>query len=110
MSSESNRIPRLELASGDIETIQFRLYVAGASPNSTRAIANLTHFFETRLNAPYNLEIIDIHQQPLIAKSDQIIALPLLVKTNPGPERRLIGDMSDTEKIIKGLGLVPAME
>jgi len=83
-----------------------RLFVTGASPNSTRAIANLTEICETYLKGNYELEIIDVHQQPLIAQTEQIIALPLLIVKKPlSPDRRLIGDMSDTEKVLRGLGL-----
>ena len=83
-----------------------RLYVTGASPNSTRAIANLKIICDKYLKNNYELEIIDIYQQPLLAQSDQIIALPLLIKKAPGAERRMIGDMSNTEKVLKGLGLI----
>ncbi len=84
---------------------KFRLFVTGASPNSLRAITNIKSFCETYLPEKYQLEIIDIHQQPDFAQKEQIVALPLLVKKFPLPERRLIGDMSDTTKILKGLGL-----
>jgi len=84
------------------------LYVTGASPNSSRAIANLKEICETYLKDNYELEIIDVYQQPTIAESEQIIALPLLIKRSPSPERRLIGDMSDTEKVLRGLGIAAA--
>ena len=87
------------------EVYILRLFVTGASPNSTRAITNLKNICEEYLKDRYELEIIDVHQQPLIAQSEQIIALPLLIKKSPLPERRLIGDMSDTEKVLRGLGL-----
>lgn len=83
----------------------FRLYVTGASPNSLRAIANTRNICEEYLNENYELEIIDVHQQPLIAKNENIIALPLLVKKHPLPEKRLIGDMSDMQRVLKSLGL-----
>jgi circadian clock protein KaiB len=86
------------------------LYVTGASPNSSRAIANLKEICETYLRDNYELEIIDVYQQPTIAESEQIIALPLLIKRSPSPERRLIGDMSDTEKVLRGLGIAAANE
>ena len=82
-----------------------RLFVTGATPNSTRAIINLKEICETYLKGKYELEVIDVYQQPLIARNEQIIALPLLIKKFPFPERRLIGDMSDTEKVLKGLSL-----
>ena len=86
----------------------FRLFITGASPNSSRAIANLTEICETHLKDSYELEIIDVYQDPRIAEQEQIIALPLLIKSSPQPERRLIGDMSDTDKVLRGLGLLPA--
>lgn len=82
-----------------------RLFVAGASSNSVRAIANLKQVCETYLPNQYSLEIIDVHQQKAVAEHEQIIALPLLIKQLPWPERRLIGDMSDTEKVLKGLSI-----
>jgi circadian clock protein KaiB len=90
---------------GEEETYQLRLFVTGASPNSTRAIANLKAVCEQFLKDKYELEIIDVHQQPLMAQAEQIIALPMLIKKAPGAERRLIGDMSDREKVLRGLGL-----
>jgi len=85
---------------------QLSLFVAGASINSIRAITNLKQLCETYLAGRYNLEIIDIHQQRIFAEQQQIIALPLLIKHRPLPERRMIGDMSDTERVLKGLGLL----
>jgi len=82
-----------------------RLYVAAASPNSIRAIANLKAICEKYLKGSYDLEIIDVHQQIEKASEEQLIALPLLVKKSPGMPRRLIGDMSDENKVLKGLGL-----
>ncbi|HEX9956827.1 MAG TPA: circadian clock KaiB family protein [Fibrella sp.] len=84
---------------------QLYLFVAGASINSIRAITNVKHICETHLAGLYSLEVIDVHQQKQYAEQYQIIALPLLIKSRPLPERRLIGDMSDTDKLLKGLGL-----
>ncbi len=82
-----------------------RLFVTGASTNSIRAISNIRQICEKYLPGRYSLEIIDVYQQKEISESEQIIALPLLIKSYPKPERRLIGDMSDTEKVLKGLGI-----
>ena len=92
---------------GDIKSdpFVFRLYITGASPNSSRAITNIKAFFEKYLKSRYELQVIDVYQQPQIAKTVDIIALPLLVRQFPLPERRLIGDMSDTEKMLKSLNL-----
>ena len=87
------------------EVYLLHLFVTGASPNSSRAIANLKEICETYLKDNYELEIVDVYQQPLIAESEQIIALPLLIKKSPLPARRLIGDMSNTEKVLRGLGI-----
>jgi len=83
----------------------FRLYVTGASPNSLRAIANTKNLCEEYFNENYELEIIDVHQQPSIAKKENIIALPLLIKKHPLPEKRLIGDMSDMDRVLKSIGV-----
>lgn len=82
-----------------------RLFVTGASPNSIRAITNLKAICEAHLEGRYSLEIIDVYQQRALAKREQLVALPLLVKKSPLPERRLIGDLSDTEKVLESLGL-----
>jgi len=92
----------------EADAYRLRLFVTGASPNSIRAIANLKEICETHLKGKYELEIIDVYQQPLIAEREQIIALPLLIKKSPLPERRLIGDMSDVEKVLRGLALPAA--
>lgn len=82
-----------------------RLYITGASPNSIRAINNIKSICEKYIKGKYELDIIDIYQQPLVAQSEQVIALPLLIKLSPLPLKRLIGNMSDTEKVLKGLEL-----
>ena len=82
-----------------------RLFVTGASTNSVRAISNIKEICEKYLGDRYSLEIIDVYQQKEIAEKEQIIALPLLIKSFPFPQRRLIGDMSDTDRVLKGLGL-----
>ena len=84
---------------------ELRLYVTGTSPNSLRSIINIKEICETFLKGRYNLDIIDVYQQEAIAKEEQIIALPLLVKKFPLPERRMIGDLSQTNKVLKGLDL-----
>ena len=87
------------------QSYTLRLFVTGASPNSSRAISNLKQICETYLKGNYELEIIDVYQQPMIAEREQIIALPMLLKVSPSPVRRLMGDLSDTEKVLIGLGL-----
>jgi circadian clock protein KaiB len=84
-----------------------RLYVAGTSSKSMRAVANIKEICESSLKNRYDLEVIDIYQQPVLMKGEQIIAAPTLVKKLPLPLRKFIGDMSDTERILVGLDLRP---
>lgn len=88
-----------------------RLYVTGMTPRSTRAIHTIRSICEEFLAGRYDLEIIDVYQQPALIRDEQIFATPTLVKKAPAPERRMIGDMSDRARVIAGLGLrdvVPA--
>lgn len=82
-----------------------RLYITGMTPKSTRAIANVRKLCEQYLKGSYELEVIDIYQQPKLAKGEQIIATPTLIKKLPLPLRKLIGDMSDTERFLMGIDL-----
>ncbi|WP_245327440.1 circadian clock KaiB family protein [Hymenobacter fodinae] len=81
------------------------LYITGATPNSTRAVRNIKALCEQHLRGRYELLIIDIYQQPALAKREQIIAAPTLVKKQPLPVRRLIGDLSETKRVMEALGL-----
>jgi len=82
-----------------------RLYVTGMTSRSERAVSNLKSICEQYLKDDYDLEIIDIYQQPARTKGDQIIAAPTLIKQQPLPVRRIIGDMSDRGQVLLGLGL-----
>jgi circadian clock protein KaiB len=82
-----------------------RLYVTGSTPHSIRAITNIRQFCEEYLEGRYDLEVIDMSQDPALAKGEQIIAAPTLIKKLPLPLRRFIGDMSHTERILLGLDL-----
>ena len=82
-----------------------RLYVAGLMPKSTLAIANMKRICEENLQGRYEMEVIDLYQQPQLAQGDQIVAVPTLIKKLPRPLRRVIGDMSDTERVLVGLDL-----
>jgi circadian clock protein KaiB len=84
-----------------------RLYVVGATPRSQRAIANLREICETELAGRYELEVIDIYQQPTLGAGEQIIAAPTLIRKLPLPVRRLVGDMSDREHVLLGLDIKP---
>lgn len=82
-----------------------RLYVAGQTPKSVLAIANIKRICEEELQGQYDLAVIDLYQQPQLAQGEQIIAVPTLIKKLPPPLRRIIGDMSDTERVLVGLDL-----
>ena len=84
-----------------------RLYVTGATPQSLKAITNLKRICEEYLKNRYTLEIIDIYQQPHLAEGDQIVAAPTLIKKLPFPLKKLIGDMSNTQRVLLGLDLKP---
>jgi circadian clock protein KaiB len=84
-----------------------RLYVTGTTPRSVRAIRNIRRICDEHLKCAYDLEVIDIYQQPVLAKGEQIIAVPTLLKKFPLPLRKFIGDMSDTEQILLGLDFRP---
>ena len=87
------------------EKYVLRLYVAGLTPRSQTAIKNIKKICEEHLNGRYDLEVIDVYQQPVLAKGEQIIAAPTLIKKLPLPLRKFIGDLSDSERILLGLDL-----
>ena len=93
-------------ATGNQEYV-LRLYVTGMTPKSIRAIENLRKICEENLEGRYELEVIDIYQQPEYAKKEEIVAVPTLIKELPLPLRRFIGDMSNKEKILIGLDRSP---
>ena len=84
-----------------------RLYVTGMTPKSTTAIQNVKAICEEHLKDRYDLQVIDIYQQPTLAEGEQIIAAPTLIKKLPLPLRKFIGDMANTERILLGLDLRP---
>ena len=88
------------------ERYVFRLFVTGILPHSIRAVANSKTIFEKYLKDRYELEIIDIYQQPAVALAEEIIAIPTLVKRFPLPEERVIGDLSDIDQVIKELHII----
>ncbi|MBN3945004.1 MAG: circadian clock protein KaiB [Nostoc sp. NMS7] len=87
------------------EQWQLRLYVAGQTPKSVTAFANLKKLCEEHLQGQYRIEIIDLLQYPELAKRDQILAIPTLVRQLPQPIRQIIGDLSNQEKVLLGLDL-----
>jgi len=84
------------------------LYITGATPQSTSAILNIKRVCEEQLEGRYELEVVDIYQQPALAQSEQIVAAPTLIKKLPLPLRRLVGNMSNEEGVLAGLGLSPS--
>ena len=82
-----------------------RLYVTGTTPQSIRAIANIKKLCEVYLNGRYELDVVDLYQQPELAQGEQIIVAPTLVKKSPLPQRRIVGDMSKSERVLAGLDL-----
>jgi len=82
-----------------------RLYITGMTPQSVRAIANIKKICEEHLQGRYELQVIDLYQQPQLAQGEQIIAVPTLIKKLPLPLRRIIGDMSSTQSMLVGLDL-----
>jgi circadian clock protein KaiB len=82
-----------------------KLYVAGKTVKSVAAIANLKRICEEHLKTPYRLEVIDLLEQPTLARGDQILAIPTLVRQLPTPINKIIGDLSDTEKVLVGLNI-----
>jgi circadian clock protein KaiB len=89
-----------------LERYVLRLYVTGMTSRSARAVKNLQAICDEYLEGRYDLEVIDIYQQPVLVKGEQIIAAPTLVKTLPLPMRRIIGDMSNRQRVLLGLDLV----
>lgn len=84
-----------------------RLYVAGQTPRSLRAFANLKAICETHLAGDYKIEVVDLLENPALAEGDQILAIPTLVRQLPPPVRKIIGDLSETERVLVGLNIVP---
>lgn len=90
------------------ETWHLKLYVAGQTTKSLTAFANLTRLCEEHLKGKYKIEVIDLMKNPQLAKGDQILAVPTLVRKLPIPIRKIIGDLSNTERVLVGLNLQPA--
>jgi circadian clock protein KaiB len=97
-------VPENPAPAGDARFV-LRLYVTGATVRSTRAIANLRQFCEEHLSDRYDLEVIDLYQRPELAAGEQLIAAPTLIKRLPLPLRRLVGDLSDQQRVMAGLDL-----
>ncbi len=96
-----------EPPAGDSEVYRLRLYVAGESPKSLEAFRNLKQLCETHLALRYEIEVVDLLENPRLARGDEIIAIPTLVRQLPAPMRKIIGDLSDTDRVLVGLQLRP---
>lgn len=105
MTDATSRFEHALEARADVHYL-LRLYVVGMTPNSLRAITNIKKICEEHLQGRYELQVIDIYQNPVLAKGEQIIAAPTLIKKLPLPLQKFIGDMSQTEKILLGLDLL----
>ena len=102
-------MPEFERATGSAaaaeQTYELRLYVAGQTPKSILALVNLRQICEEHLQGRYEIEIIDLMENPQLAQGDQILALPTLVRRLPEPIKKIIGDLSNTERVLVGLDL-----
>ena len=90
--------------------MDLRLYIAGQTPNSIAAIANLKKICEDKLKGKYRIEVVDLLKKPQLAKGDQIIAIPTLVRRLPPPVKKIVGNLSKTERTLVGLDILPRAE
>ena len=91
----------------DEETWELRLYIAGSTPRSVTALSNLKKYCREHLEGKYRIEVIDLLVEPQLAEGDQILAIPTLVRKMPEPIRKIIGDLSNEEKVLVGLNIRP---
>jgi len=96
-----------EAAEAASQRVKFvlRLYVAGTRSASLRAVANIKRICDRHLSGRYRLDVVDLYQQPARAKEDNVVAAPTLVRTEPGPIRKIVGDLSDEHRVLAGLGI-----
>jgi circadian clock protein KaiB len=106
-SSEEHMTADDDVFEEQAETWELRLYVAGQTPKSVAAFSNLKRVCEEHLAGKYKIEVIDLVKNPLLAQGDQIVAIPTLVRKLPEPMRKIIGDLSNTERVLVGLQLRP---
>jgi len=105
MKTSKPEVSKARPRKADSGSYILRLYVAGRSPKSVAAITNIKQICEENLQGRYELEVIDLYQQPQLAQDEQIIAVPTLIRKLPPPLRRIIGDMSNTERVLVGLDI-----
>ena len=108
MKKKSSARKRRPAKSAGRDFWRLRLYIAGHTPNSIAAIANLKKICKDQLQGRYRMEVIDLLEKPQLAKGDQIIAIPTLVRRLPPPVKKIIGNLSKTESVVVGLDLKPA--
>jgi len=89
------------------ENFELRLYIAGQTPKSVLALSNITRYCEEHLEGKYSIEVIDLLKNPQLAEGDQIFAIPTLVRKFPEPLRKIIGDLSNEERVLVGLNIRP---
>ena len=106
-STRRKHPPPQPAASTETEFWDLRLYVAGQTPNCLAAFENLQELCRTHLEGRFRIEVIDLLEHPQLARGDQILAIPTLVRKLPEPIRRIIGDLSNTERVLVGLDLRP---
>jgi circadian clock protein KaiB len=102
----ADKPPRARTAKPRSPNYQLRLYIAGQSPRSITAVSNLKRICEVHLDGRYAIEVIDLIEQPHLAKADDILAIPTLVRRLPPPIRKIIGDLSDVDRVLLGLDIV----
>ena len=95
----------IDQARPDRQDYVLRLFITGHTQKSMRAVRNITHLCEKHLSGAYDLEVIDVYQQPELAVEHQLVAAPALLKLLPLPPRKLVGDLSDTGRVLAGLGI-----
>lgn len=107
MTTEKKKTRQESKTENGDERWELRLYVAGQTPNCVRAFANLQEICEKYLKSKYTIEVIDLLENPQLAKGDQITAIPTLVRKLPPPVRKIIGNLAKTERVLVGLDLRP---
>jgi len=107
MKRRTSRARHLAIASAPAKRWELRLYVAGHTARSAVALANLKRICEEHLKGQYNIEVVDVLKNPRLAQGDQILALPTLVRKLPEPMKKIIGDLSNEDRVLIGLDLRP---
>ena len=107
VSKKPRTTKRRTTTSPDGDFWELRLYIAGQTPNSIAAIANLKKICEDQLKGKYRIEVVDLLKKPQLAKGDQIVAIPTLVRRLPPPVKKIVGNLSKTERALVGLDIQP---